>query len=705
MPLSGSYFYPVAQVPVSSYKTVVIRGIGSPPDTAAGAGHLYILSSSNDLYYKDADGNEIVLGSGGGSGENVFDNVYVSSSLLVKGDSVLSGNVVVGGQIYDLNSNLILSSAVGSIIAASGSIDFTNTDKNYHIRAVNSHLILSSSVGSVIAVSGAFHFKGITAGTQMFSAEANLASGYPTLIFNNSTTAPNILPHRTNTGTGIGSSIASQIDFWLGAAGAGQKTMFISGSGELVLSGNLPGQVKITAKESHLILSSSVGSIIALSASQDFANSDTAYHIRAVNSHLILSSSAGSVIVISGSQLKLPADGATLQMGPNGQWLTSGGSTTITSAGNGALTLFENSAGGGGIQSKANYHRISNRAGTVNYLFVSGTNGIAGVLLSGGLNFSQEGLAYNVVNDKGHLILSSSVGSVVALSASKDYVNADKPYHIRAVNSDLILSSSAGSKVRVSGTISIGETNGPSDTLSISHNGTSAFINADSGAMFLRSAGVFIDQVGTGTGLLNVTKAVYHSAGALVLSSSSTSVVALSASQDFVNSDKDYHIRAVNSHLILSSSTGSVVKVSGNLDIGGSLSKYNGIATAGVGLSPIVAYGTVSTSTSGIVIVTYTPTADGIFEIGSTHEVTDYTSGNVSVLWEHTSVGGVATSRYAWGADLDGGAESNHLTADNTLRDMNTLTISAKANTNISGSTFISATATGSFYAWIRQIA
>src|SRR3990167_5705040 len=154
----SSYFYPVAQVPVSSYKTVVIRGIGSPPSTAAGAGHLYILSSSNDLYYKDADGNEVVVASAGGSGENVFDNVYVSSSLLVKGDTVLSGNVVVGGQIYDLNSNLILSSAVGSFIASSSSLDFTNTDKAYHIRAVNSHLVLSSSAGSVVAMSASQDF-------------------------------------------------------------------------------------------------------------------------------------------------------------------------------------------------------------------------------------------------------------------------------------------------------------------------------------------------------------------------------------------------------------------------------------------------------------------------------------------------------------------------------------------------------------------
>ena len=93
------------------------------------------------------------------------------------------------------------------------------------------------------------------------------------------------------------------------------------------------------------------------------------------------------------------------------------------------------------------------------------------------------------LNSSGSLILSSSAGSVVALSASTDFVNSDKPYHIRSVNSHLILSSSAGS------------------------------------------------------------------------------IVAFSSSADFKNSDKNYHIRAINSHLILSSSAGSITTVSGTMTI------------------------------------------------------------------------------------------------------------------------------------------
>ena len=75
----------------------------------------------------------------------------------------------------------------------------------------------------------------------------------------------------------------------------------------------------IKSADSHLILSSSAGSIVALSSSLyasgsshvmtgtlrvdpnlDLSNAGAVYHVRAVNSHLILSSSVGSTIAMSG---------------------------------------------------------------------------------------------------------------------------------------------------------------------------------------------------------------------------------------------------------------------------------------------------------------------------------------------------------------------------------------------------------------------
>lgn len=76
----------------------------------------------------------------------------------------------------------------------------------------------------------------------------------------------------------------------------------------------------VRAINSHLILSSSVGSTVTVSGSfyasgsahvmtgtlrldpnLDLSNAASTYHVRAVNSHLVLSSSAGSFITISSS--------------------------------------------------------------------------------------------------------------------------------------------------------------------------------------------------------------------------------------------------------------------------------------------------------------------------------------------------------------------------------------------------------------------
>ena len=119
----------------------------------------------------------------------------------------------------------------------------------------------------------------------------------------------------------------------------------------------------------------------------------------------------------------------------------------------------------------------------------------------------------------------------------------------------------------------------------------------------------------------------------------------------------------------------------------------------------IRAYGTISTSSTAQTIVTYTPLVDGVYEIGSFHEVTAYTSGNVSTEWTYTSPNSVAANHYAWGSDFDGGNDGNHLAANNTLRAMSTLTIAAKSGVAIVAKSFISITATATFYAWIKQIA
>ena len=149
---------------------------------------------------------------------------------------------------------------------------------------------------------------------------------------------------------------------------------------------------------------------------------------------------------------------------------------------------------------------------------------------------------YHIKSADSHLILSSSAGSIVALSSSLyasgsshsitgtlrvdpnlDLSNADSVYHIRAVNSHLVLSSSAGSVMELSS--------------------SQDFSNTDKN-YHIRAVN-----------------------GNLILSSSVNSVIAFSASQNFVNADKPYHVRTINSDLVLSSSATSKVTVSGNIHV------------------------------------------------------------------------------------------------------------------------------------------
>jgi len=76
----------------------------------------------------------------------------------IQSNLVTSGTFKVQSVISNYSQYLILSSAVGSIVAFSSSLDFPNTDKNYHIRAVNGNLILSSSVNSIVAFSSSQNF-------------------------------------------------------------------------------------------------------------------------------------------------------------------------------------------------------------------------------------------------------------------------------------------------------------------------------------------------------------------------------------------------------------------------------------------------------------------------------------------------------------------------------------------------------------------
>ena len=147
MPISASYFYPQVQVPNSSYPSVVMREVSaSLVPGGTDLGKLYV-AEDNSFHYVSEDGTDTEVVASGGGGGGVF-----------SGDIVVSGNIEVLGFVFDGDSNLILSSAIGSVIAASGVLEFPlDADPNSaHIIATNAQLVLSSSGpgGSTVFISG-----------------------------------------------------------------------------------------------------------------------------------------------------------------------------------------------------------------------------------------------------------------------------------------------------------------------------------------------------------------------------------------------------------------------------------------------------------------------------------------------------------------------------------------------------------------------
>lgn len=138
-------------------------------------------------------------------------------------------------------------------------------------------------------------------------------------------------------------------------------------------------------------ISSSVGTI-NVSSSLDFPNTDKTYHIRATRSHLILSSSVGSVIQVSGA-LKIIGGKTIVQgLGVNGSpdLYSSADATSGLMFSNGTVTLV---AGGANILQAA----------------------AAGVTQVNGTSFN---ITSNLIASNACMILSSSTGSAIAISGA-----------------------------------------------------------------------------------------------------------------------------------------------------------------------------------------------------------------------------------------------------------------------------------------------
>lgn len=403
-----------------------------------------------------------------------------------------------------------LSSSDGSIDISS-SIDFAFNDKAYHIKSNNSDLILSSSAGSYVTVSGNLRILGVLSAS----------------------------------GTEIEQQITGTTNFFV------TNTLDVRG--------------RITNSVGHLVLSGS-GSV-----------------------------SGNTIVAVSSSQLRVI-----------GSFFDDENHITLYGSGSNSIDFYLQSGNqfkGAIAMTTGGQMRISTNYDPAAKFTINATGSAVGnnfpserLTVSGNINLAEANLS-TIYASSSHLILSSAVGSLVVVSGSLSLPATNKNYHINTPNSDLIFSSStqvhtfsgsgiflkdgSASPVAVraysvnDGGVAFYDHTGSfrSGIFALKSGNMQIFAVNDANVIKLKitTNGLAVGNANDGDanavnskltvsgsiGLWNANNSSLHAFNShLILSSAVGSIVAVSSSLDFPNFDKNYHIRSVNSDLILSSSTG-----------------------------------------------------------------------------------------------------------------------------------------------------
>lgn len=122
---------------------------------------------------------------------------------------------------------------------------------------------------------------------------------------------------------------------------------------------------------------------------------------------------------------------------------------------------------------------------------------------------------------------------------------------------------------------------------------------------------------------------------------------------------------------------------SGNLLLVGTVTTYNNVSTAGVGLATILASGTLTGNVSNTAtIATYTPTATGLFRVNWALRCTAFTGGTVFVNLSYKDDSGQARNLQLYGVITSSNAHADQIAATgNFLGDSVTINASANAIT------------------------
>jgi hypothetical protein len=299
MPLSGGYFYPGINGNVSAgvFHEVSIKERGDLPDVLTDHGFLFVSGTGTEqqLYFRDETGEVTAIA-----------------------PSTASIDFSV---VDELDLRGVLTSSTNNNQAKfSSSIDFLNDDPDFHLNARNTHLILSSSAGSHVVVSGSLfatehldvgtrsstitiggatlnskvnvHTEGATDlgglllhrhtnnaafGAHFIGARSRGTEASPTVVQVNDKILRLVSVGYDGTDYGMSAQIEMTADGGFDAANSPGRISFYTtptGSQTEIERYRINSIGEFVAPLSHMILSSSVGSTIAISGNTDVKDND-----------------------------------------------------------------------------------------------------------------------------------------------------------------------------------------------------------------------------------------------------------------------------------------------------------------------------------------------------------------------------------------------------------------------------------------------
>jgi hypothetical protein len=229
----------------------------------------------------------------------------------------------------------------------------------------------------------------------------------------------------------------------------------------------------------------------AVTGSLDVAN------IYSSDGHLHLSSTFGTVAVSGNLKVLGVISGGVVNTlnSFSGNITISAGSNIVITSGSGVITIASTNTSTGSVTSVNGLSGTMSILAGPNITITSGTGFImitgsagGGGGVTGSDNFFVNQILQvsgSIINPVGPLIFSSTLGSAVAFSASLDFTNTDKPYHVKATNSHLIFSSSVGSTTAISGNVKVQGQLYNQDLFTVSTTGSVVTVNFNSGSSWI----------------------------------------------------------------------------------------------------------------------------------------------------------------------------------------------------------------------------